>query len=627
MRFTQVEAGGEWFDANVPCTQACPVLTNAGRYVAAIAAGDDRLAYDIARLPNPFASICGRVCAAPCEIACRRGAIDQPIAIRALKRYVCERFGVESETGAAAYTAAAPRAPARDERVAIVGAGPAGLACAHDLATYGYRPVVFEAQREPGGMMVLGIPPYRLRRDLLDAEIKAILDMGVELRTGLRLGEDFSLASLKQEGFASVFLGIGAMRSRDLQIPGIDLDGVLRAVDFLLNVNLGYRVELGDDVVVVGGGNVALDAARSALREIAAGRASPSAGLDSVDETEAETQAEADAAGAATAAALDVARTAVRLGARRVRCVTLESRVEMPASEFEIEEAEVEGIELLHRLGPKRILGADHVEGLETIDVASVFDVDGRFNPSFVDGTEDTITCDSVILAIGQTADLSWLEPDDGVETTRRGTVTVDTETMATTAEGVYAGGDLAYGPRNLIDAIADGRRAAASIHRQLSGEEPLRPSLSGRRLLPIVAVNRGPRQEEYTERSRLPVPAEPSGRRIGSTEIELGYTEEEARLEAGRCLQCFLNITLEPSLCILCGACVDICPENCIRILPADDIEDLIPERPSSVLVLQEELCIRCELCVDRCPTDALFMDSWSEASTAPIALQSVAG
>ncbi|MDP9299333.1 MAG: FAD-dependent oxidoreductase [Actinomycetota bacterium] len=627
MRFTQVEAGGEWFDANVPCTQACPVLTNAGRYVAAIAAGDDGLAYDIARLPNPFASICGRVCAAPCEIACRRGAIDQPIAIRALKRYVCERFGVESETGAAAYAAAAPRAPVRDERVAIVGAGPAGLACAHDLATYGYRPVVFEAQREPGGMMVLGIPPYRLRRDLLDAEIKAILDMGVELRTGLRLGEDFSLASLKQEGFASVFLGIGAMRSRDLQIPGVDLDGVLRAVDFLLNVNLGYRVELGDDVVVVGGGNVALDAARSALREIAAGRSTPSAGVDRVAETEAETQAEADAAGAATAAALDVARTAVRLGARRVRCVTLESRVEMPASEFEIEEAEVEGIELLHHLGPKRILGADHVEGLETIDVASVFDVDGRFNPSFVDGTEETITCDSVILAIGQTADLSWLEPDDGVETTRRGTVTVDTETMATTAEGVYAGGDLAYGPRNLIDAIADGRRAAASIHRQLSGEEPVRPSLSGRRLLPIVAVNRGPRQEEYTERSRLPVPAEPSGRRIGSTEIELGYSEEEARLEAGRCLQCFLNITLEPSLCILCGACVDICPENCIRILPADDILDLVPERPSSVLVLQEELCIRCELCVDRCPTDALFMDSWSEASTAPIALQPVAG
>jgi NADPH-dependent glutamate synthase beta subunit-like oxidoreductase/NAD-dependent dihydropyrimidine dehydrogenase PreA subunit len=471
-------------------------------------------------------------------------------------------------------------------------------------------------------MMVLGIPPYRLRRDLLDAEIRAILDMGVELRTGLRLGEDFSLASLKQEGFGSVFLGIGAMRSRDLQIPGVDLDGVLRAVDFLLNVNLGYRVELGDDVVVVGGGNVALDAARSALREIAAGRATPSAGVDRVDATEAETRAEADAAGAATAAALDVARTAVRLGARRVRCVTLESRVEMPASEFEIEEAEVEGIELLHRLGPKRIVGGDHVEGLETIDVASVFDVDGRFNPSFIDGTEEPR------VRLGDSSRSArrpslWLN----LTTASRRPARHRRERRRWRRPRKRVAGGSGLRPRNLIDAIADGRRAAASIHRQLSGEEPLRPSLSGRRLLPIVAVNRGPRQEEYTERSRLPVPAEPSGRRIGSTEIELGYTEEEARLEAGRCLQCFLNITLEPSLCILCGACVDICPEKCIRILPADDIEDLVPERPSSVLVLQEELCIRCGLCVDRCPTDALFMDSWSEASTAPIALQPVAG
>jgi NADPH-dependent glutamate synthase beta subunit-like oxidoreductase len=622
VRFTQVEAGREWFDANVPCTQACPVLTNAGRYVAAIAAGDDRLAYDIARLPNPFASICGRVCAAPCEQACRRGAIDQPIAIRALKRFVTEQYGVESPAGPAIYAEAAPRAASRPQRVAIIGAGPAGLACAHDLATYGYRPVVFEAQREPGGMMVLGIPPYRLRRDLIDAEIQAILDMDVELRTGVRLGEDFSLASLKQEGFESVFLGLGAMRSRDLQIPGIELDGVLRAVDFLLNVNLGYRVELGDDVVVVGGGNVALDAARSALREIAAGRTA-SGGASAG--TQADRDADADAAGAAASATLDVARTAVRLGAHRVRCVMLESRTEMPASDFEIEEAEIEGIEFLHRRGPKRIVGADHVEGLETIGVASVFDPDGRFNPAFLDGTESTIACDSVILAIGQTADLSWLDPSDGIQTTPRGTIAVDAETMATTAEGIYTGGDLAFGPRNLIDAIADGRRAAASIHRRLSGEEPLRPTLSTRTLLPILSVNRGPKQDEYTERSRLPVPAEATARRIGSPEIELGYTEEQARLEAGRCLQCFLNITLDPSLCILCGACVDICPEKCIRILPADDIEGLAAEQPSSVLVLQEELCIRCALCVDRCPTHALFLDGWNEASTAPIALQPV--
>ncbi len=595
------EAGAEWFDANVPCTQACPVLTNAGRYVAAIAAGDDELAYRIARLPNPFASICGRVCAAPCEIACRRGSIDQPIAIRALKRYVCEKFGVESGHGSRVYADAAPMAPRRDERVAIVGAGPAGMACAHDLATFGYRPVVFEAQDRPGGMMVLGIPPYRLRRDLLQDEIRAILDMGVELRTGQALGRDFSLRSLKDDGFAAVFLGIGCMRGRDLAIPGVEIDGVLRAVDFLLNANLGYRVELGDDVIVIGGGNVALDAARTALREIA--------GPDPEDLEGAVTQT------------LDVARIAKRLGARRVRVVALESREEMPAHEFEIEEAEVEGIEVLTRLGPKSIVGNGHVTGLETLNVSSVFDPDGRFNPRLVDGTESVLACDSVIMAIGQAPDLSWLAPEDGVELTPRGTIAIERESLATSAEGIFAGGDVAFGPRNLIDAIGDGRRAAASIHRLIAGEAPPKPSLVGRKLLPIIEV-RG-RTADYTEYPRVEIPAEPTARRIGSPEIELGYTEEQARHEAQRCLQCFLNIMLDPSICILCGGCVDVCPEKCIRIIPTEDIEGVHAEGPSSALVIQEERCIRCALCVDRCPTDALSLQGWSEASTAPIALE----
>jgi formate dehydrogenase (NADP+) beta subunit len=607
--------GGQWFDENVPCTRACPVLTNAGRYVAAIAAGDDRLAYDIARLPNPFPSICGRVCAAPCEIACRRGAIDQPIAIRALKRFVCERFGVES--GSNAYRVGATMMPRRDERVAIIGAGPAGLACAHDLATFGYQPVVFEAQERPGGMMTLGIPPYRLRRELIDAEIEAILDMGVELRTRQALGRDVSLGSLRNDGFAAIFLGLGAMRARELKIPGVELDGVLNAVDFLLNANLGYRVDLGEDVIVVGGGNVALDAARTALRDISAGvephEAAVPTGLNGVE--------------AASTAALDVARTAVRLGAHRVRVVALENRQEMPAHEFEIEEAEVEGIEILGRLGPERIVGDDHVTGLQTIRVASVFDEQGRFAPTFLPGTETTLECDSVILAIGQTPDLSWLQPGDGVEASPRGTIQVEAESLATSADGIYAGGDVAFGPRNLIDAIADGRRAAASIHRQLTGEDAPQPSLTGRRMLPIVQVTRGPVAAEYTERSRVDVPSEPTERRIGSPEIELGFTEAQAREEAGRCLQCFLNIMLDPSLCILCGGCVDVCPESCIRILPTEEIDGLTTDRPSSVLILQEERCIRCALCVERCPTNALSLDGWSEASSAPIALEPVGG
>jgi NADPH-dependent glutamate synthase beta subunit-like oxidoreductase/NAD-dependent dihydropyrimidine dehydrogenase PreA subunit len=448
-----------------------------------------------------------------------------------------------------------------------------------------------------------------LRRDLIDAEIRAILDMGVELRTGQALGRDFSLGSLRADGFSAVFLGMGAMRARELQIPGIELDGVLNAVDFLLNANLGYEVQLGEDVIVVGGGNVALDAARTALRDIA-----------SVD-----LASDVRGADAATTAALDVARTAKRLGARRVRVVALESRSEMPAHEFEIEEAEVEGIEILGRLGPERIVGDGQVRGLETIQVSSVFDETGRFHPTFVPGTGTVLACDSVILAIGQTPDLSWRQPGDDIEVGPRGTVAIDPESLATNADAVFAGGDLAFGPRNLIDAIGDGRRAAASIHRRITGETPARPSLSGRRMLPIVEVRRGPDAANYTERSRIEVPVEATERRIGSPEIELGFTEEQARHEAGRCLQCFLNIMLDPSLCILCGGCVDVCPEKCIRILPAERIDGLEPEQPSSVLVLQEERCIRCSLCVDRCPTQALSLDGWSEASSAPISLEPV--
>jgi len=599
--FAAREVGSKWLDLNVPCTQACPVLTNAGRYVSAIASGDDELAYVTARMPNPFPSICGRICAAPCELACRRGDLDEPIAIRALKRFACERGGVESDLGDELWMEGVRRLPPREERVAVIGSGPAGLACAHDLAVYGYRPVVFEAMDRPGGMMVLGIPTYRLRRDVLEAEIQAILDLGVELRTGVRLGGDFGLSSLREEGFSAVFVAAGAMRSRDLQIPGVELDGVLRAVDFLLNANLGYRMELGDDVLVIGGGNVALDVARTAIREVAAGRPQPEVGADPG----------ADGVEAAATLALDVARTAVRMGALRVRVVALEARDEMPATAFEIEEAEGEGIEIIHRLGPKRILGSTGVEGLETLQVSSVFDPDGRFNPRFFEGTESVLSCDSVVLAIGQAPDLSFLDPADGVEVSPRGTIAVDPETLATSVPGVYAGGDVAFGPRNLIDAIADGRRAAASIHRRFGHAEPERPRFL--RPLPVVAPTRPVPNYDAIPRQEMPSVA--SELRIGSPEIELGYTEEQARLEAARCLECFLNIWLDPDLCILCGGCVDICPERCLRITPMEEVEG-IQAVAASALVLQEDRCIRCGLCVERCPTHALSMVEWRESS-----------
>ncbi len=578
MPFQAVSVGPGWLDENVPCTRACPVLTMAGRYVSAIAAGDDELAYLLARMPNPFPSICGRVCAAPCELACRRGLIDEPIAIRALKRFACEHAGVESGHGDdRMWRMAVEAMPSRSERVAVIGAGPAGLACAHDLAAYGYRPVVFEAHDRPGGMMVLGIPTYRLRRDVLEAEIQAIVDLGVELRTGAVMGRDFTLSSLRDDGFAAMFVGIGCMRSRDLSI-------------------------------------LALDAARTALRELAEGGARASAGAE----------AATDGVDAAATAAFDAARVAMRMGAREVRVVSLEARSEMPAHEFEIEEAEREGIGFLHRLGPKSILGDQRVEGLETLRVSSVFDPDGRFNPQFVEGTESVIPCDSVIMAIGQAPDLGWLEPGDGVDLSARGTIAVDRDSLATSAPGVYAGGDVAFGPRNLIDAIGDGRRAAASIHRYVAGEKGPEHRSRVRRPIPIQVVDRP--LLDYDGIPRVEIPSAPSERRIGVAEVELGYTEEEARLEASRCLQCFLNIWLDVDLCILCGGCVDICPEHCIRIVPVEKIDMLSERGPASALILQEDRCIRCGLCIERCPTDALSWVRWDEATTESVGVAALA-
>jgi NADPH-dependent glutamate synthase beta subunit-like oxidoreductase len=347
-------------------------------------------------------------------------------------------------------------------------------------------------------------------------------------------------------------------------------------------------VDLGERVVVVGGGNVALDVARTALRE----------------EAPSET------------AAFDVARVAVRMGARDVTVVALEARDEMPAHEFEIEEAEVEGITIRHRLGPHRVLGTDRVEGLETLDVSSVFDADGRFNPRFVDGTEKAMECDSLILAIGQAPDLSWLDPADGVQTSPRGTIAVDAQSLATNAPNVFAGGDVVFGPRNLIDAIGDGRRAAASIHAALAGaEEGIAQPRSERRMLPLQVLQRP--ILEYDAVPRVPVPSVASERRIGVPEVELGYTQEQAQREASRCLQCFMNIELDASKCILCGGCVDVCPENVIRIVPVERIDGLVETVSASALILQEDFCIRCGLCIDRCPTRALSFGGWQERST----------
>jgi len=520
-----------WLDSNFPCMTACPVHTESGRYVELIAEGKYREAYHVARRPNPFASICGRVCAAPCEASCRRGTIDQPIAIRALKRFAAERFGVESMVDLEKLKEVFGRSVKKNGiRVAVVGAGPAGLSCAHDLALLGYTVTVFEAQPVAGGMLRLGIPEYRLPRELIRLEINAILSLGVELRVNSALGRDFSIGDLKKQGFRAIFIAIGAHRSRDLRIEGVELDGVLRAVDFLLNVNLGYRVELGGKVIVIGGGNVAIDVARAAVRQEA---------IDVGVVTE-------------VAEALDVARSAVRFGAKEVHMVCLEDWNEMPASKEEIGDALEERITIHPRKGPKRILGKDgRVTGFETIDCTSVFDEQKKFDPKFASGTERIMEADTVIMAIGQTSDLSWIKPEDGIEVTNRNTIRIDPSSLATTAPGIYAGGDVSFGPRNLIDAVANGKRASGSIHRFLGGEAGGNPEVAfNDRTVEITVLKTSEyrRVWGYEKEPRVPIPCLPIDRRIGVSQVELGYTEEQARLEASRCLHCWENTIFNPA-------------------------------------------------------------------------------
>ncbi|MBP7572134.1 MAG: FAD-dependent oxidoreductase, partial [Acidobacteria bacterium] len=371
--------------AQVKCQAGCPVATDAGRYVQLIAEGRDEDAFLVARAPNPFASVCGRVCAAPCEDACRRGSIDAPISIRALKRYVTEQYGVESvradtqdrlRTSLVAegnrYAGHLPVAPvgtagsrARSRRVAIVGAGPAGLSAAHDLALLGYDVTVFDAARDPGGMMRFGIPEYRLPRTLLRAEIEKILALGVTLVPGTALTPAFGLDALRREGFEAVFIAVGVSQGRDLQAPGAGLDGVVKAVDYLLNVNRGYRLDLGRRVIVIGGGFVAFDAARTALR--------------AAEEDADERAMLQDAADARVQEAFDSARAAIRGGAAEVTVVSLETFDAMPVLRttqglVEFEEARKEGVKFVTRRGPKEFLGSGRLERVRLQRVLSVFD-------------------------------------------------------------------------------------------------------------------------------------------------------------------------------------------------------------------------------------------------------------
>ncbi len=616
---------GDHHKALIACQVACPVHTDARGYVRAIANGDFEQAYLIARGPNPFASICGRICGAPCEISCRRGkiprtdddgsfvAMDRPIAIRVLKRFVCESYGAEARpadqiltglrshipqiAGDAEEMAFLLRAatqgtliPAHGEGVAIIGSGPAGLSAAHDLALLGFAPVVFELEPVAAGMLAVGVPEYRLPRELIRREVAVIEALGVKIRCNTKVGRDVSFHSLRQD-FSAVIIAVGAKQPRALGLPGEPGPGVYGGVDFLRAVALSESLPLGSDVVVIGGGNVAYDVARTVVRQ----------------------------------ATYDVARMAARLtGTRRVRLVSLETLEEMPADTVEIREGEEEGIERLSGWGPVTIRRGDQgkVVALEIKRCLRVYDDQRRFAPQFEEANRQILDCDTILIAAGQAPDLSFLaEGGADVEQFRPGWPKVDPVTLMTTAQGVFVAGDLAHGTRLLIDAVASGKKVARSVYKYVTGR-----TLHPETLMGFIPLDRYQRERGYERIRRVELSTVSADERLRdpTTPVEKCLRADEAIREASRCLDCGVTPVFDGARCILCGGCVDVCPTLCLKIVPLADLQQTAEVAEflasqlgesadlenNSAILKDEDRCIRCALCVERCPADAIAME-----------------
>ncbi|MDI7274544.1 MAG: FAD-dependent oxidoreductase [Anaerolineae bacterium] len=469
------------------CINSCPAGVDVPSYVAAIAEGRYAEGLAIHRERNPFALACGRVCPAFCEERCRRRDIDQPVAIRQLKRFMADHQAEVPWT---------PAVPAHKwpERVAVVGGGPAGLTAALRLAERGYEVTVFEAAPEAGGWMTYGIPEYRLPKAILRKEIENIKRAGVEIRTSTALGRDFTLDDLMGKmGYKAVVLAIGAQLSRRLRIPGEDLAGVIHATEFLRAVAMGNPPDVaGKRVVVVGGGNTAVDAARTALRQ----------------------------------------------GASAVHIVYRRTRAEMPAQASEVAEAEEEGVQLHLLVNPVRIIGPGHVTGVECqAQDLGPFDESGRRRPVPIEGSEFLIAAEVVIPAVGQGVDLSCLN-GDAPETNRDSTFRVDGQ-LGTSREGVFAAGDAVLGPATVIEAVAQGNQAALAVDAYLRGTE----LVNARWMTGYRTAELGYKLEDYAEAGRATMPMqEPAARAHNYDEVELGFAEETARNEARRCLRCDLE-------------------------------------------------------------------------------------
>jgi len=580
-------------DCVAPCQQACPAGIDIQGFIALIADRRHGEALELIREANPFPAVCGRVCPRPCEDVCRRTLVDEPVAINWLKRFVAD-LEREEEAGAGP-----SKAPASGRRIAVIGAGPAGLTAAHFLARRGHSVTVFEAGPEPGGMLRYGIPAYRLPREVLKKEVDRILALGVDLRVNQKWGKNFTLSDLRAQGYEAIFVGIGAGLSSALGVPGEHLPGVSAGVQLLAEVASGKDMALAGPVVVVGGGNTAIDAAR----------------------------------------------TARRLGADEVTLLYRRSRAEMPAHKDEVEEAEAEGVRLELLAAPVRFLGDGRVEAVECIRMTlGEPDASGRRRPVPLPGSEFTISARSVILALGQQMDAEPAKSEGDLALSRSGYIEVAEGTWQVTGAACFAGGDCTGGAMTVVEAIGAGRRAAESIDRYLAGEALSEPE-------PLL-MSEGELEEidpaEYAgepRKLRQPNPLLPVAERLrGFAPVELGLDEAAAVAEADRCLACGCDgfqecllrklaeeygadpkrfggahrklpaevshplISRDPGKCILCGRCVRVCAE--LTGVGALGFVGRGSEAEVKALFSgpsQREECAACSLCLGSCPTGAL--------------------
>ncbi|RJQ51587.1 MAG: FAD-binding protein, partial [Desulfobacteraceae bacterium] len=495
-----------------PCKATCPAHVSIQGYIALINQGKYREALDLFRQVHPFPGVCGRVCHHPCEEHCGRSDVDQPLAIRELHRFLSDWESTQERN------TAPETVDARDEKVAIVGSGPAGLSAAYFLAQKGYRVHVFEKLPVVGGMMAVGIPEYRLPRGILDREIGMIRKIGVEIETGVTFGVDITPEDLRADGYRAVFLGVGLHNGRRLGVESEDAAGVLQGVDFLRDVALGKEVFVGRDVLVIGGGNVAVD----------------------------------------------VAHTAKRKGAVNVTMICLEKREEMPAWEHEIHEALESGIRIANGFGPKQFLIGKNkrVAGIEFKACSAVFDEKGRFNPRYDENRCTPFGADTVIISIGQSAGSEAIK-SMRLETTPAGGIKADPVTGQTSMDWVFAGGDAVSGPKSVVEAVAAGKNAAESIHRFINGTDLTLDRVAGQEkkwsyVKPETLVK--------TVKPRVPVRClDPAARGGNFLEVSLGYSEAEARQEAKRCLRC--------GICSECYQCVKACLPGAIDHTQVEEI------------------------------------------------------